>query len=129
MTGDIYEYRDSNGRVVAIAHEVHKGSVIRGQWFYASDWAAKNYVWFHSVYSLVQRAIEERIPIVDLGPSGSDSFSELKSKYGFVNVGDWTRVADYTGPFHYKNGRGKDGTDYPARYEMQLQRRSSFPFL
>ena len=129
MTGDIYEYRDSDGKVVAIAHEVHKGSVIRGQWFYADDWASKNYVWFHSVHSLVERAIAQGIDVVDLGPSGSDSFSELKSKYGFANVDDWTRVADYRGPFHYINGRGKDGTDYPARYEKQLQMRSRFPFL
>ena len=30
MAGDIYEYRDSDGKVVAVAHEVHKGKVIRG---------------------------------------------------------------------------------------------------
>ena len=129
MTGDIYEYRDSDGRVVAIAHEVHKGSVIRGQWFYANDWASKNYVWFHAVYSTVERAIGEGINVVDLGPSGLDSFSQLKAKYGFVNVEDWTQAADYTGPFRYRNGRGRDGTDYPARYEKQLQVRSRFPFL
>ena len=114
--------------VVAIAHEVRKGSVIRGQWFYANDWASKNYVWFHSVHCLVNRAIEQGIGVVDLGPSGSDSFSQLKGKYGFVNVDDWTRSADYTGPFYYINGRGKDGTDYPAQYEKQLQVRSRFPF-
>mgnify|MGYP005852958977 CR=1 FL=1 len=128
MTGDIYEYRDSDGKVVAIAHEVHKGNVIRGQWFYCDDWASKHYVWFHSVHSLVERAIEQGIGVVDLGPSGSDSFSELKAKYGFVSVDDWTQVADYTGPFHYSTGRGMDGTDYPTKYEKQLQVRSRFPF-
>ena len=128
MTGDIYEYRDSDGKVVAIAHEVHKGKVIRGQWFYCDDWASTHYVWFHSVHSLVERAIDQGIGVVDLGPSGSDSFSELKAKYGFVSVDDWTHAADYTGPFHYRKGRGKDGTDYPAKYEKQLLIRSRFPF-
>lgn len=37
-----------------------------------------------------------------------------------MNVDEWTQIADYTGPFHYSNGRGKDGTDYPARYEKQV---------
>lgn len=129
MAGDIYEYR-MDGKVIAVAHEVRKGSVIRGQWFYANDFASQNYVWFHSVYSLVERAIDQGIGVVDLGPSGSDSFSQLKSKYGFVNVDDWTHVADYTGPFYYHNGRGKDGTDLPAQYERQLQERarSRFPW-
>lgn len=120
MTGDIYVYR-MDGKVMAVAHEVTKGSVIRGQWFYANDFASQNYVWFHSVYSLVERAIEQGIGVVDLGPSGSDSFSQLKSKYGFVSVDDWTRVADYKGPFRYAQGRGDDGTDLPAQYEKQLQ--------
>ena len=128
MAGDIYEYRDADDCVIAIAHEVHKGSVIRGQWFYCNDWASKNYVWFHSVYSLVERAIAQRIDVVDLGPSGSDAFSQLKSKYGFKSVEDWTAAADYTGPFHYINGRGKDGTEYPAQYEKSLGVRSQFPF-
>ena len=162
MAGDIYEYRrreeepndhDENdtktnanigkgdGTVIAIAHEVRKGQVIRGQWFYANEYASQNYVWFHSVYSLVDRAIREnqkqeqenekengsnkvgsnRIAVVDLGPSGSDSFSQLKNKYGFRSVDDWTRAADYRGPFHYVHGRPKDGTDLPAQYEQQLQ--------
>lgn len=129
MAGDIYEYRDAqNGTVIAIAHEVHKGSVIRGQWFYATDYASENYVWFHSVYSLVERAIEQGIGVVDLGPSGSDSFSQLKARYGFESVSDWTSAADYTGPFVYRNGRGADGTDLPAKYEKQLQDQSSFRF-
>ena len=50
----------------------------------------------------MRRAIEtDGIEIVDLGPSGSDAFSALKAKYGFVSVEDWTSVADYTGPFWY----------------------------
>ena len=28
----------------------------------------------------------------DLGPSGSDAFSELKAKYGFASVADWHTV-------------------------------------
>jgi hypothetical protein len=104
MTGEIRTYRDaSTGRVLAFAHEVRKGRTLRGQWFYATNEAAQRYIWFHSVYSLVQRAIEchgrGEIDAVDLGPSGSDGFSELKARYGFCSVTDWPRMADYTGPF------------------------------
>jgi hypothetical protein len=92
----------NNRRILAFAHEIQKGNTLRGQWFYATDEASKRYVWFHSVYELVRRAIEtEGIDIVDLGPSGSDAFSELKMRYGFVSIDDWTLVADYTGPFQY----------------------------
>lgn len=103
MVGEIQEYRDADtNRVLAFAHEVRKGNTIRGQWFYATDEASQRYVWFHSVHELVRRAIaSEGIQIVDLGPSGSDAFSELKAKYGFISVDDWTAVADYTGPFWY----------------------------
>ena len=106
MTGEIREYRNSEGKIIAIAHEVRKGRTIRGQWFYADDEAAKNYVWFHSVYDLVRRAIDaEGVDVVDLGPSGSDAFSELKAKYGFRSVDDWPAVADYQGDFWYPEGR------------------------
>lgn len=103
MTGEIQEYRNATtNKVIAIAHEVRKGKTIRGQWFYADDQAAKNYVWFHSVYKLVERSIEAGdVTCVDLGPSGSDAFSELKAKYGFKSVDDWPAVADYTGDFYY----------------------------
>ena len=38
---------------------------------------------------LVARAIAaEGIDMVDLGPSGSDAFSELKQRYGFQSVSD-----------------------------------------
>merc|ERR1719401_395857 len=72
MVGEIQEYRDADtGKVLAFAHEVRKGNVIRGQWFYGTDEASNRYVWFHSVYELVRRAIDmEGIKIVDLGPSG-----------------------------------------------------------
>jgi hypothetical protein len=101
MAGEIREYRDANtGRVIAFAHEVIKGRTIRGQWFYATDQAAQSYVWFHSVRSLVERAIQNpNIDVVDLGPSGSDNFSALKARYGFQSVEDWPRYADYQGPF------------------------------
>ena len=103
MVGEIYEYRDATSdRVLAFSHQVRKGNTIRGQWFYATDEASRRYVWFRSVHELVKRAIDTNgIDIVDLGPSGSDAFSELKAKYGFVSVDDWTNVADYTGPFWY----------------------------
>jgi hypothetical protein len=103
MAGDIREYRSDTGKVIAIAHEVRKGSTVRGQWFYATDEAAKNYVWFHSVYSLIERSLEAGdVTCVDLGPSGSDAFSELKARYGFESVDEWTAVADYKGDFYYK---------------------------
>jgi len=108
MTGDIREYRSETGKVIAIAHEVRKGNTVRGQWFYATDEAAKNYVWFHSVYSLIERSLEAGgVKCVDLGPSGSDAFSELKARYGFESVDDWTTVADYKGNFWYNGSPRK----------------------
>merc|ERR1719491_917693 len=102
MAGEIQEYRNAEGRIIAFAHEIRKGRAIRGQWFYGSDEAAKSYVWFHSVQEMVRRAIEaEGVDVADLGPSGGDKFTELKAKYGFEAVDDWPAVADYTGPFFY----------------------------
>jgi hypothetical protein len=119
---------------------VRKGRTVRGQWFYATDYAAKNYVWFHSVHDLVRRSIEAKgVDVVDLGPSGSDAFSELKERYGFLSVDEWVSysshiahafrfsqkhashvdvnvfcsqpaVADYQGPFWYNTtGTPKKG--------------------
>ena len=100
QAGEIREYRDVDGTVIGFAHEVTKGRVMRGQWFYCTGVAAKKYVWFHSVKDLVRRAIEdESIDWCDLGPSGSDAFSELKAKYNFASVADWHKVADYRGVF------------------------------
>jgi hypothetical protein len=102
QAGDIYEYRNATGSVIAIAHQIHKGKTIRGQWFYANDQAAQEFVWFHSVYELVKRGIAtEGVTVVDLGPSGSKSFEELKERYGFKRVVDWSNVADYLGDFQY----------------------------
>ena len=113
MTGEIQEYRNvTTGKVIAIAHEVRKGKTIRGQWFYADDTAAANYVWFHSVYQLVKRSIEEDgVTCADLGPSGSDAFSELKARSGFRSVDDWPAVADYTGDFYYLGKPRSTGLD------------------
>ena len=112
QAGEIREYRDASGRLIAYAHEVTKGRVIRGQWFYATDEAARRYVWFHSVQDLVRRAIDaDGIDMVDLGPSGSDEFSKLKERYGFASVEDWHKVADYRGPFRYPDGSGESWTD------------------
>lgn len=65
----------------------------------------------------MQRAIEaDGIDMVDLGPSGSDAFSELKQRYGFASVSDWHTVADYRGPFEYaggKKGPSWEGLDPP----------------
>jgi len=127
MAGEIREYRNENGTVIALAHEVRKGSTMRGQWFYQTDEASKRYVWFHAVYDLVQRAIaSEGVQVVDLGPSGSDAFTELKEKYGFESIDEWTQVADYRGSFFYEGGRPSDGTNKPTQYENQLERQSSF---
>lgn len=105
QAGEIREYRDEAGRVIAFAHEATKGRVIRGQWFYSTDAAARSYVWFHSVHDLVSRAIADpTVDMVDLGPSGSDAFGALKAKYGFESVSDWHTVADYRGPFRYEGG-------------------------
>ena len=108
QAGEIREYRDAEGRVIAFAQEATKGKVIRGQWYYATDEAASLYVWFHSVQELVKRAIaDEGIDYADLGPSGTDAFSQLKEKYGFDSVDDWHTVADYRGPFRYEWGEGE----------------------
>ena len=124
MAGEIQEYR-KDGKVIAFAHEVSKGKTIRGQWFYATDEASKNYVWFHSVQELVKRAIEaEDVTVVDLGPSGSDAFTELKERYGFVSVDDWPAVADYLGPFRYNYEQDEEGLgDYLTALERPRRRR------
>jgi hypothetical protein len=119
MAGEIREYRNQpENQIIAFAHEVRKGRTIRGQWFYANDEAAKSYVWFHSVHDLVQRAIEtEGISVVDLGPSGSDSFSELKEKYRFKSIDDWPAVADYQGPFWYGDGQVSSRDDITSLFK------------
>jgi len=126
MAGSIREYRDtSTDKVIGFAHEVTKGRTMRGQWFYCDDDAAKRYVWFHSVRDLVQRAVEDdRIDVVDLGPSGSDAFTELKQKYGFESVVDWPAAADYSGDFIYKGGQNEVETmgDDMIRMIEQLMR-------
>ena len=81
---------------------------MRGQWFYCDDDAATRYVWFHSVSDLVRRAIDDpRIDVVDLGPSGSDAFTELKEKYGFIPITDWPAAADYSGDFIYEDSQNE----------------------
>lgn len=101
MTGEIHEYRNFDNKIIAFSHEIRKGNTIRGQWFYGNDESSKSYVWFHSVYSLVKRAIAaDGVDVVDLGPSGV-GYSELKSRYGFESIDDWCSVADYSGDFFY----------------------------
>lgn len=97
MTGQVSEYW-MNNTLLGFAHTVRKGRTLRGQWFYAAD--ATQYIWFDSVARLVEAGIGDKgIETLDLGPSGSDSFSDLKAKYGFLSVRDWTAVADYRGAF------------------------------
>ena len=79
---------------------------------------------------------------VDLGPSGSDSFSELKQRYGFESVEDWRApassttshserrllsgaplhhrhaVADYRGPFTYCDADGRVTGQGPSWAEL-----------
>ena len=123
MAGVIQEYRNADGKVIGFAHEVRKAKTIRGQWFYCDDEASKSYVWFHSVQELVRRSIDaDGIETVDLGPSGSDAFSELKAKYGFVSVNDWPAYADYTsGPFYYDGDDDDDDDDESDRLRDLLR--------
>ena len=105
MAGTIYEYRsDPAGPIAIIAHEVRKGRVLRGQWCYMTDEAAKHYGWFRAVHDLVDRAVQEKdIDVVDLGPNGVDgkldAHVKLKQRYGFQLVEDWPAIADYRGSF------------------------------
>ncbi|KAK1744726.1 hypothetical protein QTG54_004017 [Skeletonema marinoi] len=129
MAGVIQEYRDvSTNKVIGFAHEVSKGRTTRGQWFYCDDYAAKHYVWFHSVLDLVRRAIEDdRIDVVDLGPSGSDAFTDLKAQYGFEAVVDWPAVADYSGDFLYEENQNEDelGDDMIRMIEKLVERQAA----
>ena len=124
QAGVIREWRDAEtGRVVAFSHEIAKGRVLRGQWFYATDAARANYAWFASVDDLVRRAVADPyVDVVDLGPSGSDAFSALKAKYGFASVDDWPDVADYTGPFRYEGGQRTAGVDGGLRGVLEALR-------
>lgn len=128
MAGNILEYRDVNtDKVIGFAHEAAKGRCARGQWFYCDDDAAKRFVWFHSVMNLNQRSIEDdRIDVVDLGPSGSDAFTELKQKYGFESVVDWPAVADYSGDFIYENGQNENeyGDEMMRMIETLMERQA-----
>ena len=130
MAGSIREYRDAaSGKIIGFAHEVGKGRTMRGQWFYCDDDAATRYVWFHSVQDLVQRAIEdERIDVVDLGPSGSDEFTALKLKYGFESVVDWPSVANYGGDFTYEQDQNEVetmGDDMMRMIEALMNRQAA----
>jgi hypothetical protein len=122
MTGVIQEYRNEEGKVIAFAHEVRKARTIRGQWFYCDDEASKKYVWFHSVQELVRRAIEsDGVDTVDLGPSGSDAFSELKARYGFESIEDWPQYADYTSGGFYYEGEDNETSDEQERLMALLR--------
>lgn len=130
MAGTILEYRDAtSGKIIGFAHEVGKGRTMRGQWFYCDDDAASRYVWFHSVKDLVQRSIsDDRIDVVDLGPSGSDAFTDLKTKYGFESVVDWPAVADYGGEFIYEDDQNEVetvGDDMIRMIETLMNRRAT----
>ena len=129
MAGVIQEYRDAtSGKVIGFAHEVSKGRTARGQWFYCDDYASKRYVWFHSVLDLVRRSIDdERIDVVDLGPSGSDAFTDLKEQYGFESVVDWPAVADYSGDFLYEGDQNESeiGDDMIRMIEQLMQRQAA----
>lgn len=130
MAGCVREYRDAGtGRVIGFAHEVTKGRTMRGQWFYCDDDAATRYVWFHSVRDLVRRAIEDDgVDVVDLGPSGSDAFTELKQRYGFESVVDWPAVADYSGDFVYEEDQNEKemvGDEMMRMIEQLVQRQAA----
>ncbi len=72
---------------------------------------------------MVKRSIDAvGVDTVDLGPSGSDAFSELKARYGFESVDDWPAVADYTGPFYYDGEEFDAADDEERRKLMSLLR-------
>ena len=107
-SGTIMEYQDREGCVIAFCHIVGKGKTLRGQWFYSSNQARNegHYIWFHSIWEMVRRAVGELhdvVTVVDLGPSGTDgcfeAHAKLKKKYGFELYEDWPSVADYRGEF------------------------------
>ena len=68
------------------------------------------------------------IDVVDLGPSGSDAFSELEAKYGFKLVDDWPAVADYQGDFWYIDGPRRGGW-FKHCFESRLLGIKQHPFL
>jgi hypothetical protein len=48
---------------------------------------------FNSVHSLVnERLRSDTVETVDLGPSGSDDFFQVKARYGFASVEDCRRL-------------------------------------
>lgn len=70
---------------------------------------------------MVRRAISApQIDTADLGPSGSDAFSQLKSKYGFASVHDWPAVADYKGPVFCGDDNDDDDNDDDTERFMMM---------
>ena len=98
MAGSVQKYRDSGiCRVIGFVHMVAKGRALQGQWqwFYCNNNAATRHMWFHLVRDLVCSASKDgRINVVDLGPSRSNTFTELKMKYGFKSLVYWPAVSD-----------------------------------
>ena len=112
MAGSVWEYWDSGtGRVIALTHEVVKGKMLQGRWFYYDNNVATRYMWFHSVRDLVCRGIkDDRINVVDLGPSRSDTFTKLKMKYRLESIVDWPTAAVYSSDFIYEEHQNEGET-------------------
>eukprot|EP00039_Didymoeca_costata_P013787 m.214655 g.214655 ORF g.214655 m.214655 type:complete len:245 (+) comp15871_c0_seq2:253-987(+) len=104
MDGVIDEYVDRDGNVQAWAQTIAKGNTIRGMWFYQNEAVNKNFIWFHSLRTIVKRGFsspDRQIKWVDIGPSGNKEIRKVKAEYGFVDTGEWgtEELACYDGNF------------------------------
>jgi hypothetical protein len=98
MVGSVDEYI-IDGRLVAFASTIVKGSALRAMWFYQRPECSHSLVWFHSVRLSLSRAAQMGLTHVDLGPSIDAGVAALKDKYGFASSSDWRDSGAYDGPF------------------------------
>lgn len=101
MEGEVDEWRDASGRLLAWTQVVVKGDTLRGMWFYTAETRAM--LWFAALRLNVARAITmPGVRWVDAGPSRGEGVAELKTRYGFVEVHEWGAAGlpcTYAGPF------------------------------
>ena len=97
MSGYLDEYRNEKNELIAFSQMIFKGKVLRGMWFYQVD---KLGTFFDIIRISIKRAIEmDEIEVIDFGPNHIGAISELKLKFGAVNIFDWHSACDYSGPF------------------------------
>ena len=95
------QYRE-DGRLVAWAQTVCKGSTLRGMWFYCRGSHSKQLIWYGTIVAAVSRAVGSRAPrirYVDLGPSGTAGVASAKARFGFENTTEWVALGCYDGAF------------------------------